>query len=420
MLLKKILKSDFLINISILLSGTVIAQAIPILISPILTRIYTPEQFGIFALFMSIIGSISIIASLRYEIAIMLPENDKDSANIVALSFIIIFIISLVTLVTIYFYNLISNDFNTFPSETKLWLYIMPLFVLMQGLTQTINNWFVRRKDFKLIAVGKVNFSLVTNSLLIILGIWGFTNSGIFISNLLGWFSFTAYYILLKKYKVFKYQINKLLIKQLAKKYIEFPTSNVFQALIESFQMSGIIILVSYYFSTHISGLYSFSLRVLMAPMWIIGTSISQVFYQKASETYNNGGNLQQLIRKTIINSAILFTPVLLVLIIAGPSLFAFVFGEEWREAGEFAKILSPWIFLDFIKSPISQIPLIVGKIKTMLPISIIGIIILLFSLILGGVVNDIYFGFMLLSGLMCIYVLALLIWIYKIATIKK
>ncbi|NTW32287.1 MAG: oligosaccharide flippase family protein [Bacteroidetes bacterium] len=419
---KKIFKSEFLKNVLTLMTGTGIAQAVPILISPILTRMYSPDQFGMFALFMSIAGSIAIISSLRYEIAIMLPENDRDSVNVVSLSFIIILFISILTLIGVFIINLVSDNFWGASSEMKLWLYIMPLFVLLQGITQTINNWFVRKKDYKFIAIGKVNFSLVTNIFLIIFGIWGFTNSGIFISNLLGWLVFSLFFIfkLFKKYGHAKSQVNKFSIKRVAKEYKEFPTTNVFQALIESFQMSGIIILVSYYFSTYVSGLYSFSLRVLMAPMWIIGSSIAQVFYQKASETYNNKGDLRLLIRKTVFNSALFFTPVLLVLLISGPSIFAFIFGDKWRIAGEFARILSPWIFLDFVKSPISQVPLIVGKIKTMLPITIIGIIILLFSLIWGGIVKDIYFGFMLLSGLMCLYVLCLMAWIYKVAAIKK
>jgi len=420
---KKLLKKNqFLFHVLTLVTGTAIAQAIPILISPILTRIYSPEQFGTFALFMSIAGSIAIISTLRYEMAIMLPEKDGDSANVVSLSFIIIILVSVLTLLGVFIIGLLSSDFFGASSTMQLWLYIMPLFVLLQGVTQSINNWFVRRKDFKNIAVGKVSFSLVTNGFLIILGILGFTYNGIFISNFLGWISFSIFFFIMmfKKYGTLKSQINKLSIKKVAKKYREFPTTNVFQALIESFQMSGIIMLVSYYFSTHVSGLYSFSLRVLMAPMWIIGTSISQVFYQKASETYNNGGDLRLLIRKTVFNSALFFSPILLVLLVAGPSIFAFVFGNEWREAGEFARILSPWIFFDFVKSPISQIPLIVGKIKNMLPITIIGIIILLFSLIWGGYTHDIYFGFMLLSALMCVYVLCLMIWIYKVAAIKK
>jgi O-antigen/teichoic acid export membrane protein len=419
---KSHLKSEFLRNVLTLMTGTAIAQAIPILISPILTRIYTPSQFGAFALFMSIAGSIAIISSLRYEMAIMLPENDGDSANVVSLSLIIVFIISILTLIGIFFINLFSPGILGASSGLQPWLYIMPLFVLFQGITQSINNWFVRRNDYKYIAIGKVNFSIVTNVLLILLGFLGFTYNGIFISNLIGWIVFTLFFILIlfKKYGSLWSQVNKFIIKREAKKYREFPTTNVFQALIESFQMSGIIILVSYYFSTYVSGLYSFSLRVLMAPMWLIGTSIGQVFYQKASETYNKSGDLRLLIRKTVLNSALFFSPVLIIILIAGPSIFAFVFGKEWREAGEFARILSPWIFLDFVKSPISQVPLIVGKIKTMLPITIVGIVILLFSLIWGGYTQDIYFGFKLLSGFMCVYVLCLMAWIYKVAAIKK
>ena len=177
-------KNQFLFHVLTLASGTVIAQAIPIIISPILTRIYSPEQFGTFALYMSIAGSIAIISALRYEMSIMLPEKDGDAVNVLSLSLIIVLLISLLTLIGICIIGFFSSDFFGDSSSMKIWLYIIPLFIIMQGITQIINNWFVRRKDYKLIAIGKVIFSLLTNLFLIILGYIGLTNNGIFIVSL--------------------------------------------------------------------------------------------------------------------------------------------------------------------------------------------------------------------------------------------
>jgi len=95
-------KSEFSRNVLTLMTGTTIAQAIPIAISPILTRIYTPEDFGVFALFIAIVGFFSVIASARYEQAILIPKKDEDAINIFALGFIIICSISLFLLIDLY------------------------------------------------------------------------------------------------------------------------------------------------------------------------------------------------------------------------------------------------------------------------------------------------------------------------------
>ena len=96
-------KSEFSRNVLTLMTGTTIAQAIPIAISPILTRIYAPEDFGMFALYMSVASIISVIATGRYELAIMLPKKDEDAVNIVALSIIISFFVSFISLLIVFF-----------------------------------------------------------------------------------------------------------------------------------------------------------------------------------------------------------------------------------------------------------------------------------------------------------------------------
>jgi len=121
-------KSEFNRNILTLMTGTTIAQAIPIAISPILTRIYTPEDFGIFAIFLAITLIIGSIANGRYELAIMIPKKDEDAINIFALGFIITTSISLLLLVLVlifqtYFIFLLKNE------EIGVWLYFVPISV---------------------------------------------------------------------------------------------------------------------------------------------------------------------------------------------------------------------------------------------------------------------------------------------------
>jgi len=90
-------KSSFSGDVLKLVGGTAFAQVLSILASPIITRMYGPEAYGLSALFTSIAGIIATIACLRYELAVMLPEKDEDAANLLALSLILATLISAVT-----------------------------------------------------------------------------------------------------------------------------------------------------------------------------------------------------------------------------------------------------------------------------------------------------------------------------------
>ena len=138
-------KSEFDRNVLTLMTGTTIAQAIPIAITPILTRIYTPEDFGVFTFFLAITAVFGSIANGKYEVAIMLPKKDEDAINIFALGFIIssaisFFLLVLVLLFNKYFVNLSGNE------EIGIWLYFLPITVFLSGLWNNLNFFNNRKK----------------------------------------------------------------------------------------------------------------------------------------------------------------------------------------------------------------------------------------------------------------------------------
>lgn len=142
-------KSEFTKNIVTLMTGTAIAQAIPIAISPILTRIYSPEDFGVFALFVAIISILGNIANAKYELAIMLPKKDEDAINIFALGFLITCIISIIMLIFVitfnhYFIDSLKNE------EIGFWLYFVPIAIFFSGMYNVLNYFNNRKKIIKI------------------------------------------------------------------------------------------------------------------------------------------------------------------------------------------------------------------------------------------------------------------------------
>jgi len=415
-----LLKSEFVKSTLTLMTGTILAQGISLLIFPILSRIYSPSEFGAITLYMSIVGAFAIIATTQYEKAIVIASDDLEAYSLLKISHFVGIGISVLNLAIVLIFVLIFGNHFNLTTIFKNWLYLMPVFTLMFGSSQAITHLFIRDKSFKAIAMSKIINSLGINVSMLLLGFLGMGIIGLYLANIIGVLLTSLYLIWVyyqKKYNTLKQ--NSSLIS-IAKKYIDFPKTNSLQALVEMFQMNGIVYLLGIFFNAACIGLFSFSMKVLMAPMWLIGTSISHVFFQKASEEYLRTHNLRVLFKKAVINSSLIATPILIAMLIFGPTIFALVFGEEWREAGSYARILAPWIFLDFVKAPVSQIPVITGRIKSMFFITLMGNVILILSMIYGGgILKNEKSSFIILSFTMCIYVILLLIWIYKVS-IKK
>ena len=162
-------KNEFRQNVLTLMTGSTVAQAIPIAISPILTRIYTPADFGVFALFIAIVGMFSAIASGRYEMAIMLPKKDENAINIVALGFIITVFISLALLVFILIFdNYLTMLLNN--KEIGFWLYFMPISVFFVGFFNVLSYFNNRKKYYKDIANATMLKSIVLAIIQLLIG----------------------------------------------------------------------------------------------------------------------------------------------------------------------------------------------------------------------------------------------------------
>ena len=417
--LQKIWSTDFNKAVITLLSGTALAQLITFALYPLISRLYSPTDFGVFGLITSVMGIIALIATTRYELAIILPQDDEEAGNVLSLSFIINLIISIISLVVIAVLYVFIDDLGKRFQDHQVLLFSIPMLVFFTSSSNILQNWLIRKKEYKSLSASKILQSLLNNGIIILLGLFSIGVLGLFAGLLIS-LVITVLFLFIRFKKVSNRRIlsvEKNGMAMVAKKYIDFPKANSFQALSESFQSQGIIFFISYYFSMQVVGLYSFALRILMAPLFFFVNSFTQVFYQTASERYANGENLVPLLKKTVSNLALLAFPLMLVLLLFGPSLFAFVFGEEWRESGVYARLLAPYICLDFLRYGVSQLPIILGKVKQMFYWSLLGNAVLFTSLLFGIVVcDDLKTGFVMVSMAMTIYFLFLFLWIYKLA----
>jgi O-antigen/teichoic acid export membrane protein len=345
------------------MTGTTIAQAIPIAISPILTRLYTPEDFGVLTLFVAITSIFGSIANARYELAIMLPKKDEDAINILALGFIINLFLSLFLLMIILiFHDYILNLLNN--KEISPWLYLVPISVFLMGCFNLLNYYNNRKKYYKDLAKANVFKSIGSAIVQLILGFLKVGAIGLISGQIFAQIiSNTKLFLNIKKDNLF-IKIKKIKIIALAKRYKDFPKFSMWAILANTLSVQLTNILISTFYSISTLGFYSLAQRVLAMPMSLIGGSIGQVFFQEATKEKQDTGKAIKTFNSTVKKLFIIGFPIFFILFFIIEDLFAFVFGEEWRVAGEYAKILIPLFFIRFIVSVLTLIPIIFEAVK--------------------------------------------------------
>ena len=419
MFINKYLKSDFVRNSFTIFSGNVIAQSIPFLCEPILTRIYSPKDFAVLVVYLSVANLFSIIATARYELAIMLPKEDRKAMNVLGLSLIISLIVSALSFLIVWIFNadickILDND------DISNYLYLVPLSVLSVSWFQVFNYWNSRKKRFRNVAASKSVQSIVTVSGNI--GLVFLKSLGLILGQIIGYFvgAIVLCFSFLRRDRNHLKTITQQEMKDMAVEHQDFPKVNTVHAFSDVLKQSGEIFLLSYFYLKEQVGFYSRTLRLLFAPSAMIGSAVGQVFYQKASETYHQTGNIRNLTIKVLVTLACISLPFYAIIFFWGDTLFAWFLGEEYRVAGIYGKYLVPYLFFSFILSPISQIPLIVNKQKSSFFRNIIGHTLYLIAIIIGGINDNIILGFILISAFSILFYIYYIFWIIKISGEKS
>ena len=364
------------------MSGTILAQAIPIAISPILTRLYSPSDFGTFALYFTLAVLMGSLVAGRYELSILIPKQNENARQIVLFSIAISFFISILLFIFIcisidWLVELLNNP------DIKIWLYILPLNVFMLSVINILYYWFNRHKEYKVLAKTKVLQSSNRSFFSLLLG-FVHKSYGLIVGILFGSFSNFIYSIKKANDDDVFHKPNMHKMKLLMKKYSDFPKFNILTTLLENVSGNIPIYLLTIFFGPIVVGFFSLSQQVIRVPLSLIGVSFGDVFRQKASKDLQHTGNCRHIFLVTFKKLFIIaIIPFVLFYFIA-PSLFLFVFGPKWEMAGIYAQIMTPLFFLQFISSPLSNMFLIAQKQKLDLLIQIVSFITMSLGMITG------------------------------------
>jgi O-antigen/teichoic acid export membrane protein len=374
----------------ILMAGTLVAQAIPLAVSPVLTRLFSPGDFGLFALYFSISQILSVFVTARYESAIILPEDDKDAVNVLSLSLSITALVTTVLLIAAFVSRYLAEDILR-SSGLFNFVFLVPFTVFSIGLYNTMNLWLNRRKRFTEVSAGKIVRSVMSSGLSIGFGMSVIRSGGLIIADTIGQFIAGCYVSLSARetYRRLASAVSVGKMREMAQRYAHFPKFNVVSGLFEKSAGQIPVILMSSFFGSAVTGFFSLSQRVIAAPGSLVGVSVGDVFRQHASVEFQKNGNCSdtfiKLFRLLLFIAVIPFT----LLLIFAPAIFAFVFGAEWRVAGEYAQIMTVMFFLSFVVSPLSNMFIIAEKQNIDLAIQVVLLTLVLISFLAGYRISE-------------------------------
>ena len=406
---------SFLTHVTQLVSGNVAAQALTVLSLPILSRLFAPQAMGLASLFMSLTTLIGVLACLRYELSIMLPDTDGEAANLLGVCLITTLVVTLLTFLSL---PAIEHKILPMVSAEKLtpYLPLVPLAILVNGFFLALNYWNSRTKHFGRLAVAKLTSAVLHNTVRLGGGFMGYVTSGILIvSAILGQLVTTLVLgaqIVRDHRQLFRESIRIPHMVAGLKRHWKFPIFSSGSMVLNTLSFQLPAWFLAFYFSPEIVGYFALCRLVLGMPMTLIGMSVTQVFFQRASEAATGGEDMTRVVSGVFRRLVAMGLFPFLLLTLIGNDMFGFIFGAPWREAGVFAQILSMAIFAQFISSPLTTMFAVMEKqgIHLMMDIFLFGT--RLAALIIGGMRGDVKLALLLYAGAGIAYYVLFHLWL--------
>jgi O-antigen/teichoic acid export membrane protein len=355
--------SDFRKNFLALFSGTTLAQVIPFLLAPLLSRVFSAEDYAVYGLYIAVLEVIAIVIAGRYELTIVLPKKDEDAVQLVSGALLIAFVFSLFLLVIVAVFNheiaLVLNNESLAP-----FLYLLPFSLFFYAVTRVLNNFLIRHQKFK--AIAKYKLSHKTGEALSALGLgYAHWSNGLVWGDVFGRFLLSVLSIYSSiKTGLRKYIVSWKSIKNQLYEYREFPIYNSLPAIANTMAALLPVFLISRFYDEQVLGNFNFARMILVAPMALISTAVSQILSQKLAKLYNDHQSIWKFLKPIGLVLVALAIVMILVLFPFAETLFKFIFGNEWEIAGRISSILVFAFALQFILTALYPVFYILKSIK--------------------------------------------------------
>ncbi|MCQ2608147.1 MAG: oligosaccharide flippase family protein [Bacteroidales bacterium] len=409
------LQSEVAVNSAKLLSANIITQIIGLLVYPIITRLYTPEDFGLINLFLSIAGVLSIIATAELQYSIVLPKEDNKAIACLQLGIATTLVTTIIVCGTIPFAQYISQIFKT-PSLAQ-WYWAIPIFVFLSSLWNLLNYWCTRNKFYNDICLYQCTQSIANAGAKCGFGYAGLLNGGLIFSAILSPFIAltTLCFRLFKREKLRLFPIQKTNIQIVSKEYANFPKYSLPRALLNYLSGNLPILLLTPFFGLTEIGFLGLALTLGFRPINIISNSIYQVFYQKTSKLVQNRESIRDFHSQFIKNSVCIFLPLSIIIFCFSSDICSILLGNKWAQIGIYINAMMIWLLVSVLAGPISYLPDIFQKQKIGLFFEVALFAARLIALLIGIFSNNFLFTIFLYSIFSFAIITIQLFWFRKL-----
>jgi len=356
-------QSSLIKDILTLFTGNAIAFLAPVMLYPVLSRMFTPGDYAVFGLYSSIFAFLEIASAGRYDFAIVMPKQGDDGINIIAGGFFISVIYSVFILVlAIFLKDFVALKLNNV--DLAKWLIWLPVGLLFISISKLCNAWLIRAKKFKSASINKASQKIAEGSAQMTFGFLVVGN-GLVLGDVAG----RLFNALFSIYQAVKYGLDKSKVEIKSIKsnliyYVEFPKFGILPAMLNALGGMLPVFIISMYYSVDESGNFNFSRILLSVPFALIATGISQVLMQQVSEKKNENEPILYECYSLALKLFVISTIGTIIVYLFGPVLFEFVFGAKWIVAGEYTSILILSTSISLVVSPFSIFLFVLGKIK--------------------------------------------------------
>ncbi len=350
--LRSVRRSQFVRNTLTVMTGTVVARLIGFAFAPLISRIFSPLDFGLAGSFAAVAGVLAAGVTLEYTQALMLPKEKSDALGVFVVSCVgILAVTALCALVCLSFPGAVNGLMKT----TGAWaLVLLVLATFVNGFIQACQAWCVRNKAFRTTSVAQVIRSLASSGTQVGFGALGAGASGLIISSVVAdvLAGVTLLRGVLPDLRAHWRSLRWDSLRRHAKEYCDFPKYSASQNVISAVSLGLPVLLLTHFYSLSVAGAYAFSMRMLMMPLGLLETALRQVLFQKVTESHHHGARLSPLYLKLTSGLFAMVMAPAAVMLVWAPEIFTWVFGQQWQMAGEFSRSLALWLMLSFSTLP--------------------------------------------------------------------
>ncbi|MEO1144083.1 MAG: oligosaccharide flippase family protein [Cyanobacteria bacterium J06638_22] len=356
------LQGNFAHRILTLSAGMIIGQGILILLTPILTRLYSPEEFGVFAIVGGIVALLATIVAMRFEFAIPICEDEDSARSVCCLAVVTTVLMTISVGLGIWFIGTkLAQELGTPDIEPLLWF--VPLALFAWGIGSILNYWALRQGRFRAKSFNPIIQYSVQGTSQVSLGLAGMTGIGLVIGLAVGHFLRMIHFIWIvprREWHGFVERASWTTFGRSFREHWRYPvfvgSSSLFTTAIQLLP----VILISALYGPVLAGMFGLTQRVVALPTRLISDAASQAFVFQGRNYEPN--EFHRFFKRTSLAFFVLALIILSPLLVAGPDLFGFVFGEQWTRAGSIAQLLVPINAARFVFAPVSQSLNIVGR----------------------------------------------------------